>query len=112
MKELTGIILEGLVPSLEEFVPVDLDQTCGGGTPTDWTSSPLRGSFSRSNSPSPAGMLQEGGHDIGSEHSQPDGTTMDQTLWGTSSPSSKKLLVKTEDTYMEDIITQMGTEGH
>ena len=92
MKELTGIILEGLVPSLEEFVPVDLDQTGGGGTPTDWTSSPLRGSFSRSNSPSPAGMLQEGGHDNGSEHSQPDGTTTDQTLWVTSS-SPKRLLM-------------------
>ena len=36
---------------------------------------------------------------------------MDQTLWGTSSPP-KKLLIKIEDTYMEDIITQMSTDGH
>ena len=58
MKELTEIILDGLIPSTEEFALVDLDQTGGEGTPTDWTSSPFRESFSRSNSPSPAGMLQ------------------------------------------------------
>ena len=111
MKELTEIILDGLIPSEEEFVPVELDQTGGEGTPTDWTPSPLRGSHSRSNSPSPAGMLQGEGPDLDSEYPQPDGINIGQTLWGASSPSPARH-IKTEDIYMEDIITQIGTEGH
>ena len=89
----------------------DPDRTGGDGLPIDWASTLFRGSFSRSNSPSPDGMLREDAHDLGSEHSHLDGTNIDQTLWETSSPSPERIPSEIEDTYMEDIITQLGTEG-
>ena len=83
----------------------------GGGLPIDWASTPFLGSFSRSNSPSPTGMLREDAHAHGPEHSHLEGTIIDQPLWENTRLSPERMLTKIEDIYMEDIITQKGTEG-
>ena len=50
MKELTEIILDGLIPSTEEYLQADLDCAGDDKCGTDWASTPFRGSFSRSDS--------------------------------------------------------------
>ena len=107
MKELTGLVLDGLVPSTEEYVPVESDQGVDG-IGVDWASTPFRGSFSRSNSPSPSGTPRDDGLACGSGHSHPDEGNTNQGPWEDDS-LTHRMLQKIGTMDMDDVITQ-GTQ--
>ena len=99
MKELTEIILDGLIPSEEEFVPVELDQTGGEGTPTDWTP-PHSGGVTRDPTPPPLpGCCKERGQTLTlSTHNQ-TGSTLARHYGGPRVPLLRDILKQRTSTW-------------